>query len=206
MNGITGMAYDAIILAGGEGTRLGGVDKAAVVVGGRSMLAHVLDAVAGARRTVVVGPPKLETFGVDRVQEDPPLGGPAAGLAAGLAHLGHDGETAVVVLACDLPLAALVVPDLLVALVGDDTADGAVLVDSDGRRQSLLAGYRRPSLRAAVARLEVSGGVNGASMRKLLDQMTLLEVPDPSGAARDGDTWEAVAELDEIITRRTCEP
>jgi len=31
----------------------------------------------------------------------------------------------------------------------------------------------------------------------------LVEVPDRTGAARDGDTWEAVAELDSIITRRT---
>ena len=35
--------FDAIVLAGGEAVRLGGVDKAAVTVGGRPMLAHVLD-------------------------------------------------------------------------------------------------------------------------------------------------------------------
>ena len=203
MSATTGLTYDAIVLAGGEGTRLGGVDKSAVVVGGRSMLAHVLDAVTGAGRSVVVGPPTLHNHGVDRVQEDPPLGGPAAGVAAGLAHLGQEGGTAVVVLACDLPLAAAVVPDLLAAHAGDDAADGSVLVDQDGRRQPLLASYRRSSLQAAVARLEASGGVDGASMRKLVDRMTLVEVPDPSGAARDGDTWEAVAQLDEIITRRT---
>src|SRR5665648_985882 len=86
----TRWSFDAIVLAGGEGIRLGGVDKAAVPVGGRPMLAHVLDAVAGARRTVVVAPPTVATFGVDRVQEDPPLGGPAAGLAAGLTHLGEE--------------------------------------------------------------------------------------------------------------------
>ena len=198
-----GLTYDAVILAGGEGTRLGRVDKAAVVVGGRSMLAHVLDAVDGAGRTVVVGPPTLETFGADRVQEDPPLGGPAAGLAAGLAHLGEGDGSTVVVLACDLPLAAAVVPDLLTALGRHPDADGVVLVDADGHRQPLLGGYRRPALRAAVERLEASGARSGASMRRLVEQMSLVEVPDPTGASRDGDTWEAVAELDSILTRRT---
>jgi len=167
------------------------------------MLAHVLDAVVGARRTVVVAPPTVETFGADRVQEDPPLAGPAAGLAAGLAHLGEDGGVAVVVLACDLPLAGSVVPGLRAALAQDDGADGAVLVDAEGRQQALLAVYRRPALRSAVDRLVASGGVNGASMRRLVAAMTLVEVPDPTGAARDGDTWEAVAELDAIIARRT---
>ncbi len=199
------MEFDAIVLAGGEGIRLGGADKAAVPAGGRPMLAHVLDAVAGARRTVVVAPPTVETFGVDRVQEDPPLGGPAAGLAAGLTHLGEGDGVAVVVLACDLPLAGSLVPDLLAALAQDDAGDGAVVVDAEGRRQSLLAAYRRPALRAAVDRLAGDGGVNGASMRRLLEPMSLIEVSDPTGAARDGDTWQAVEDLDSIIARRTCE-
>ncbi len=199
----TAPVVDAIVLAGGEGRRLGGVDKAAVVVGGRSMLEHVLDAVADARRSVVVGPPSLETHGAARVQEDPPLGGPAAGLAAGLAHLGAaevDPADVVVVLACDLPLAASVVPELLTALARDGGSDGVVLLDGEGRRQPLLACYRGPALRAAVARLDAEGGVDGASMRRLIEQMTLVELPDPTGAARDGDTWDAVARLDEILT------
>ena len=195
--------FDAIVLAGGEGIRLEGADKAAVTVGGRPMLAHVLDAVAGARRTVVVAPPSVETFGVDRVQEVPPLGGPAAGMAAGLAHLGQDGGAAVVVLACDLPLAGGLVPELLAVLARDAGVDGAVVVDAGGRRQPLLAVYRAPALRSAVARLVASGGVSGASMRRLLEPMTLVEVPDPTGAAQDADTWDAVAELDSIIARRT---
>ena len=195
--------FDVIVLAGGAGIRLGGTDKAAVSVGGRPMLAHVLDAVAGARRIVVVAPPTVETFGVDRVQENPPFGGPAAGLAAGLTHLGDDGDVAVMALACDLPMAGSVVADLRAALAQDDRADVAMLVDVEGRRQSLLAVYRRPSLRRAVDRLVASGGMNGASMRHLVEAMTLVEVPDPTGAARDGDTWEAVAELDSIIARRT---
>ncbi|WP_372593755.1 molybdenum cofactor guanylyltransferase [Actinotalea sp.] len=198
-------AVDAIVLAGGGGTRLGGTDKAAVTVGGRPMLAHVLDAVAAARRVVVVGPPTLDTRGAERVQEDPPFGGPAAGLAAGLDHLGPGGDVPVLVLACDLPLAGRIVPVLLEALdpVTDHSGcDAVAAVDADGRCQYLLAVYRRPALAAAVATLRASGGLHGASMRRLVEQLDVRPVPDLTGAARDGDTWEDVAELDTILTRR----
>ncbi|MFZ2514092.1 MAG: NTP transferase domain-containing protein, partial [Candidatus Lutibacillus vidarii] len=40
--------HDAIVLAGGRGSRLGGVDKGAVPVAGRALLDRVLDAVSGA--------------------------------------------------------------------------------------------------------------------------------------------------------------
>jgi molybdenum cofactor guanylyltransferase len=42
------MGYAAIVLAGGEGRRLGGPGKPGLAVGGRSMLARVLDSVADA--------------------------------------------------------------------------------------------------------------------------------------------------------------
>ncbi|XVV06848.1 molybdenum cofactor guanylyltransferase [Actinosynnema sp. CA-248983] len=65
--------WDAVVLAGGRGSRLGGVDKAAVEVGGRTLLDHALDAVRGARRTVVVGPEK-PVPGVVWTREEPPGG------------------------------------------------------------------------------------------------------------------------------------
>lgn len=196
--------FDAIVLAGGEGVRLGGVDKASVVVGGRPMLEHALGAVAGARRVVVVGPPGLDAYGAPRVQEAPPLGGPVAGLAAGLAHLGVGGDVPVLVLACDLPLAGPAVADLLTALAHAPDVDGAALVDDDGRRQSLLAVYRRGSLAAAVERLRAGGGVDGASMRRLLEGLRLVEVADRTGAGHDADTWDAVAQLDALMAERNA--
>ncbi|HQY34467.1 molybdenum cofactor guanylyltransferase [Actinotalea sp.] len=195
--------FDAIVLAGGEGVRLGGVDKASVVVGGRPMLEHVLAAVAGARRLVVVGPAGLDAFGTARVQEDPPLGGPVAGIDAGLTHLGAAGDVPVLVLACDLPLAAPAVADLLAARAQAPAADGAALVDAEGRRQSLLAVYRREALVTALDRLRAGGGVHGASMRRLLDGLDVVEVPDRTGAGQDADTWEAVAWLEAVISERT---
>ncbi|WP_258726336.1 molybdenum cofactor guanylyltransferase [Cellulomonas sp. NS3] len=92
-------AYDALVLAGGRARRLGGVSKPDVLVSGRRLLAHVLDAAAvgpGPRRTVVVAPASVAVpDGVLRTLEDPPDGGPVAGIAAGLAALGRSGADAV---------------------------------------------------------------------------------------------------------------
>jgi len=50
--------YDALVLAGGQARRLGGMDKMAIPLGGRGLLDRVLDAVPDADRVVVVGPPR----------------------------------------------------------------------------------------------------------------------------------------------------
>lgn len=111
-----------IVLGGGEGRRLGGVSKPDLLLGGRRLLDRVLDAGSGCAPLVVVAPDSVEVpSGVLRTLEDPPAGGPVAGIAAGLAllraheeeqsagDLGNgsaDGPRDVLVVACDLPGAA----------------------------------------------------------------------------------------------------
>ena len=87
-------ALDVLVLAGGTGRRLGGASKPDVVARGARLLDHVLNGVAAVRsplgggRSVVVAPVEVEVpDGVLRTLEDPPLGGPVAGIAAGLARL-----------------------------------------------------------------------------------------------------------------------
>ncbi|MFT4082535.1 MAG: NTP transferase domain-containing protein, partial [Nocardioides sp.] len=74
--------YAAIVLAGGRGSRLGGVDKATLEIGGRSLLHRVLAACADAAEVVVVGDPVAGTE-ARFVREQPPYAGPAAALLAG---------------------------------------------------------------------------------------------------------------------------
>ena len=183
--------FDAVILAGGRGARLGGPAKPEVVVGGRALLDHALAAVAAADRVVVVGPPSIARPGVPTVLEDPPDGGPVAGLAAGLAALGATGGL-VVVLACDVPRAGRALPALLEA-ASDPDADGARLVSRDGHPQHLVAAYRASALARAFADLPEA---RGASMRRLLSGLRLVDVPDTDDAAADADTWADVERLD----------
>jgi molybdopterin-guanine dinucleotide biosynthesis protein A len=192
--------HDAIVLAGGQGRRLGSITKAEVLVAGRPLLDHVLDAASSARAVVVVGPEHLARPGVPTVMEHPPSGGPVAGIDAGLTFLGRaDGEPTVLVLACDVPRAAGAVPRLLAALADHPSADGAHLVD-EGHAQ-LVALYRRPALAAALDRLAAAGGVHGVAVRRLLEGLVMVPVDDPDGHGADADTWEDVERLDSLIAR-----
>lgn len=76
--------FAAIVLAGGHGSRLGGTDKAAIDIDGQLLIDHVYAAVADCAPLVAVGPSSLARPGVTVVREDPPFGGPAAGVGAGL--------------------------------------------------------------------------------------------------------------------------
>ena len=171
--------YAAVILAGGAGRRLGGAGKPMIPVRGRPMLERVMDAVADADVTIVVGPATLPLpGGVVRLSEEPPGGGPVAAAAAGLAALAEidpDAAQTVVLLAADLPfLDPRAVAALLAALEGS-TVDGVVFVDSGGRRQTLCGAWRAGPLRAALGRL---GPPAGASMRGLLAGMRIGELAD----------------------------
>lgn len=189
--------FDAVVLAGGGGTRLGGVDKAGLVVGGVTLLDRVLAACADAGHTVVVGAQRPTVREVAWTRETPPGGGPLAGLIAGLARLAELGAgrtCPVVVLATDLPrLAAADVVRLLAAL-GDDDDDGdgggggeaeaAIFTDGTGRLQLMTAAYRRAPLRRALVQ---EGSGTGRPMRILAERLRLARLPD-YGAAADVDT------------------
>ncbi|MBL7498187.1 molybdenum cofactor guanylyltransferase [Frankia sp. CNm7] len=184
--------WDAVVLAGGRGRRLGGADKAAVTVGGRTLLGRVLSALLAAEpavgRMVVVGPPRLELdrYGARVVQtvEDPPGGGPVAGLAAGFAWVR---APFVVVLAVDMPfltpahLAALRAEMTTTPSAGPD-ADVALLVDPDGRDQPLAAVWRVDALRAALPAEPA-----GRAMRALLAGRTVARVPADARGCLDCD-------------------
>ena len=149
--------YTAVVLAGGRAARLGGKAKPQLEVGGRTMLATVLDAVADAAERVVVGPIQPVPDDVLVVREEPPGGGPVAALRAGLAEVSTD---VVALLAGDLPfLTAAVITQLRAELDGD----GILVVDEGGRDQWLLGVWRSAALRAAV------GAASGpTSLRKVL--------------------------------------
>jgi molybdopterin-guanine dinucleotide biosynthesis protein A len=181
--------FDAIVLAGGRATRLGGVDKVALDVGGRTSLDRVLDAVAEAGTVVVVGPPRATSRPVTWRREDPPYAGPVEAVAAALDAVSSD---AVVVLAGDAPLVdGRTVTRLLDALPGHDAA---LLVDADGQHQYLAAAYTRTAL-VGVSRVR--------SMRALVDALDVARVSDTAGAARDMDTWDDVASVRSAARERT---
>lgn len=157
-----------IVLAGGAGRRMGGVDKAGLEVGGLRLLDRVLTAARSVcDRLVVVGPARPTTVdGVAFLTEAVPGGGPVPAVAAGVAAL--DGCDVVLVLAADLPLlTAGALGRLLVALY--DPGAGAAAAGDVGGPNPLLAAYRADGLAARAGALGA-----GAAAARLLPSATLV--------------------------------
>jgi molybdopterin-guanine dinucleotide biosynthesis protein A len=142
---VTAGDIGGIVLAGGAGRRFG-QPKAGVVLGGRTLVERAIDALrphCGAvlvvSRPEVALPPLDVPVRFDRPGPDAPLTGLATGLAA-------IDAADVLVLACDLPLAAPVVARLAALAPGTVAAGRA---RDTGRWQPLCARYARlPALQA----------------------------------------------------------
>jgi molybdopterin-guanine dinucleotide biosynthesis protein A len=178
-----------ILLAGGAGSRLGGVDKPALTVAGSALIERALAAL-GDVPVVVVGPKRTLSRAVLATREDPPGAGPAAALAAGIDALRGRVEPAalVAVLATDLPaVSAATVSRLARAVEDSGRAAGAVLVDSADREQLLLGVWRYRDLLTALA-----GRPSwvGASVRAFLAPMDRVRVPAVGDESADIDTPE----------------
>ena len=197
-------AADVIVLAGGTGRRLDGASKPDVVARGLRLLDHVLAGLEQLRtqglplgRVCVVAPAEVALpAGVLRALEDPPLGGPVAGIAAGLDVLGRSAPVAGLagILTGDAPLSWRALPALHRALVqAGPELDGACAHDGE-HTQYLLGLYRRRALATAVA----PGGVplRDTAVRRALGTLRVRAIPTTRDAVRDLDTWAEVRAWD----------
>ena len=179
------MPVDAIILAGGRSSRLGGVAKASLLHDGRTLLQLAIEAARLTDGTIVVVGPDVETAEpaaettepVRFVREHPAFGGPAAAIAAGLHALREPQATrnlrspsaplrspslsrGVAVLACDMPGAApalaVILETAALATAQEPDVDGWIAVDAGGRDQPLLGVYRSDALERRVAELQAA--------------------------------------------------
>src|SRR5689334_6332496 len=107
-------AIVGLILAGGLGRRMGGVDKGLIDLGGRSLLAHVMDRIGpqlGALFLSANGDPsRFASLGLPVIadqEEDYP--GPLAGIVAVLDHVARLAPAAAFLLSvpCDTPFLPL---------------------------------------------------------------------------------------------------
>ncbi|HEX4428677.1 MAG TPA: molybdenum cofactor guanylyltransferase [Frankiaceae bacterium] len=163
------MIFDAVVLAGGASRRMGGGDKTAMSLGESSLLDRALGSVTDARQTVVVGVERATQRRVTWTREEPPGGGPAAGLACALDLVT---SPVVVVLAGDLPF---VTPETVGRLLTAAHPAGAVMVDDSGRPQWLLSCWPTALLRQALA-----GDQEGRSLREQLAPLAPARL-EPAG-------------------------
>ncbi|MGX9902176.1 molybdenum cofactor guanylyltransferase [Arthrobacter sp. SA17] len=200
-------AFDALILAGGRSSRLGGVPKSGLMYDGETLLVRALAAAQGADKTVVVGPDRGGLpAGVLATREDPPYSGPASAIAAGMAALAHERSgrpsPLTLILACDMPRSAVAVAvlrenlDFSAAGANPDSGrDGVMAVTPEGRKQPLAGFYRTDSLQRAVEEASLRGGLRDASVFSLLARLDVRLVTVPAGSTDDVDTWDDAAAL-----------
>lgn len=184
----------AVVLTGGSAVRLQGADKAGIEIAGVTLLEHALGALAEVPEVievVVVGEEVPTTRPVTFRREDPPGGGPGAGLLAGLGGFARRPRQ-VLVLAVDMPMVTAATVRRLADALKDPAVDGAMLVDADGRAQYLCGIYDVVRLLELAPSYEERHGI---AVRRLLAGLRLVEVPAVGAEARDVDTWEDLLQL-----------
>lgn len=145
-----------LILAGGRATRMGGGDKPLRALGGRPMLAHVIDRLAPQAAALALSvngdPARFAAFGLPALaDEDPDRPGPLAGMLAGLDHAAARGLPLVAVAPGDTPFLPR---DLVARLAGALQGAPLAYAVAGGRDHSACALIRvelRAPLRAALA-------------------------------------------------------
>gem|GEM_PF-1199108 len=206
----------SMIIGGGQSQRMG-QDKSGLKIEGRTLLERTIDALSFSSEILVVAPPaaleaKPDWPPVRFTQEDPPFGGPVAGLVAGVAAWSHlPGSQQVIILPVDMPKPAPAAQRLAAAdlsaqaargpdgVAGDAAGavdepagamrelDGAVLEDEEGWPQYLLGRYRLAALRRAAQEL---GDPRNKSMRRFGRLLNVAHIPMANTDLVDVDTPE----------------
>lgn len=109
----------AIILAGGGNTRMRGVDKAFLEIGGRPIIAGIVDKLRPLASEVIVvtnSPCKYRDFDVKVVKDRMPRKGPLMGIYSGLKSSSSRYNF---VTACDMPFLKVRLIDYFIKIVND---------------------------------------------------------------------------------------
>ena len=210
---MTAPGFDAVVLAGGRSSRLGGNPKALLTLDGITLVRRTLEALRGARCIAVVGPEELraevDAFRqalvarrpqVRLTREDPPFSGPAAGIAAGMEALAMEDDGGAscrapltLLFACDMPMLAGLPELLLGHATSRPEAKLWIPVDADGKQQPLACCADSQALAAAVRTAGGAAGLSGQPVRRLLGSLRTAELrlAGPSQAhTSDVDTWQ----------------
>ena len=188
----------AIVVGGGGGERLGGASKPDLTLGGVRLIDRVCGALleaCGAGCVAVVPPAVRVPDGVRRTLEDPPNGGPLAGIDAGLRALNVGGDILVVVVSVDAPGVGAFLPALLEPALGEGS-DGRIVRGGDPEPfdQYLMGVYRAGALRRVLDEaVDSLGSVRGVGVRRVLRALEVERVSVGADVCRDIDTPEDVA-------------
>jgi len=167
-----------VVLAGGEGRRIGGV-KATRMLGGRTLLERELERAAGWSGEVAVAVraegQASAPAGVDLLTDDPGIPGPLAGIASALRFAAARGAKTVLTLPCDAPF----LPDDLVDRLAEALTPvaGVALARSRGQFHPTCALWRAGE--GALAALAAYAATGRGALMGLADAVGWVAVDWP---------------------------
>ncbi len=189
------IAVTGLVLAGGQGSRMGGVDKGLAPFRGRPMVAHVLARLAPQVDEILVNANRnLEAYAAfgHRIVADeiPGFAGPLAGFERGLAHARGD---LVATVPCDSPF----LPEDLVARLraGLESAGADLAVARTGDQPHPVFCLMRRRVHGSLERFLASGP---RKIDKWYAGLAVVEVAfdDEAGAFANINTRDELADLE----------
>jgi molybdopterin-guanine dinucleotide biosynthesis protein A len=186
----------AVVLAGGRAERLGGISKALIKIGGRTLIERAAEAVAGCSpRYLAVGRTRFDAPGLVSIPDlEAEQGGPLAGIAAAVEALATDGATHLLSIAVDGPFVPADFLSRATRLIADRDA---VVAAYAGQAYFTNALWRVAALREMPERVRI--GLGPHSLRRLaggLDSI-LLDYAGlaPENPFANANTPQDLAEL-----------
>ena len=147
---MTHLPLAVVVLAGGEGRRMGG-RKPERLFDGASLIARAVERARTWSPLVAVAVRRPEQapgdLGVAVILDNPEVGGPAAGLAAALAFALDHGAARLLTIACDTPVLPEDLPERLEAML---TQDSSVAVAASLGRLHPTCALWRPQVADAL--------------------------------------------------------
>ena len=133
------MTIAGVILAGGRATRMGGGDKALLMLGKRPILGHVQDRLSAQVGSLALNangdPSRFDAFGLPVVSDTVDgFAGPLAGVLAGMDWAAGQGASHIATAAADTPFLPLDLVDLLFGALAPSTPIALAATNVDGKR------------------------------------------------------------------------
>jgi len=171
----------AVILAGGEARRLGGIDKTLIPLGGTPILSHILSRLQPQVARIALGangdPARFAAYGLPVLADRQHRIGPLAGLLRGLEWAAEQDAPALLTVPGDTPF---IPHDLLSAL-----QPAPSVAVSGGRRHHLVALWPvgwGPLLAAYLAGLSADAPRRAYGARAFADTLGMRAVPFDTAA------------------------
>ena len=176
---INSQDINAVILAGGQGSRLGGLDKGLIELNKRPLIQHVIDRIQPQVSNIIISANRhiddYSNFGFDVYEDDiPDFAGPLAGVLKALEHCQNEW---LLVVPSDSPF----IPDNLVQRLSDNIENNKIAIPHDGKYLHPTFALVHKSLTSSLKEF-LQLGERKARVWMQQQEHTIVDFPDQADA------------------------